>query len=581
MKKHSGLYSAVSILLVIVLIAGISLSLLSSGRTRPDNPISTQPDRLQAESLQGSGSTGGQSSGKDNTENTDTAQDPSEPQKPDTTQEGLNLYFAPKQVQSQSQENAFDFSNVNENAKPKPQREDKKEDNALDFSSVDEAPKPDADDEDISGFDFSSLDPEKLNQTDEERMEAMRKFYLEKIRRMVMKKSTADNYQLWYELLNSHDFSRLAADEDFRLEATSLLYRTTYTKEVANLIAYCFGHGASYICVNSISNEWQVRLITPKALRRRTRFISESPSNMPKWVGVAAVIIAIMLFIVWPMSILASDNSSSNRMPEYTPQEQAHDPDEYLIDAFVDAANDHSYDLETLYPMCVGKWENEQGYIIIDESYGYALCFNGDTAAGSVSAVPAEKGTTVYASLTSDNPKYDGTLLGIVLISKDGKSLSVIFPDKTTTVMYKADEAETEVTTAQTEETQAETSQTEDEGISESYDIDGFSVTVTAYKNKPYTDIDMTNTSDKPSLSAPKVLYENRFFAGCTEAMLYYPSGMCERVPINDGIPDTQSNEVYLPVLWEDTDKYRQDDITSLRRVEPGETMSARCIFEK
>jgi len=508
-----------------------------------------------------------------------------EPQKPDTTQEGLNLSFAPKQEPSQSdengQENAFDFSNVNDGAKPQPQREDKKENNALDFSSVDEAPKPDADDEEICGFDFSSLDPEKLNQTDEERMEAMRKFYLEKIRRMVMKKSTADNYQLWYELLNSHDFSRLAADEDFRLEATSLLYRTTYTKEVANLIAYCFGHGASYICVNSISNEWQVRLITPKASRRRTRFISESPSNMPKWVGVAAVIIAIMLFIVWPMSILASDNSSSNRMPEYTPQEQAHDPDEYLIDAFVDAANDHSYDLETLYPMCVGKWENEQGYIIIDESYGYALCFNGDTAAGSVSAVPAEKGTTVYASLTSDNPKYDGTLLGIVLISKDGKSLSVIFPDKTTTVMYKADEAETEVTAAQTEETQAETSQTEDEGISESYDIDGFSVTVTAYKNKSYTDIDMTNTSDNPCLSAPKVLYENRFFEDCTEAMLYYPSGMCERVPINDGIPDTQNNEVYLPVLWEDTDKYRQDDITSLRRVEPGETMSARCIFEK
>ena len=119
-----------------------------------------------------------------------------EPQKPDTTQEGLNLSFAPKQEPSQSQENAFDFSNVNENAKPKPQMEDKKEDNALDFSSVDEAPKPDTDDEDIDGFDFSSLDPEKLNQTDEERMETMRKFYLEKIRRMVMKKSTADNYQL-------------------------------------------------------------------------------------------------------------------------------------------------------------------------------------------------------------------------------------------------------------------------------------------------------------------------------------------------------------------------------------------------
>ena len=63
-----------------------------------------------------------------------------EPQKPDTTQEGLNLSFAPKQEQSQSeengQENAFDFSNVNDSAKPQPQREDKKEDNALDFSSM-------------------------------------------------------------------------------------------------------------------------------------------------------------------------------------------------------------------------------------------------------------------------------------------------------------------------------------------------------------------------------------------------------------------------------------------------------------
>ena len=65
-----------------------------------------------------------------------------EPQKPDTTQEGLNLSFAPKQEQSQSQENAFDFSNLNENAKPKPQMEDKKEDNALDFSSVDERLTP-------------------------------------------------------------------------------------------------------------------------------------------------------------------------------------------------------------------------------------------------------------------------------------------------------------------------------------------------------------------------------------------------------------------------------------------------------
>ena len=98
MKKHSGLLSAVSILLVIALVAGISVSLLSSGRARPDNPISGQPEQLQAESLQGSGSTGGQNSGKEDTQptapsedmkNTDPTQDPSEqptaPDKPDQT----------------------------------------------------------------------------------------------------------------------------------------------------------------------------------------------------------------------------------------------------------------------------------------------------------------------------------------------------------------------------------------------------------------------------------------------------------------------------------------------------------------
>lgn len=99
MKKHSGLYSAVSILLVIVLIAGISASLIASGRTRPDNPISGQPEQLQAESLQGSGSTGGQNSGKEDTQptapsegmkNTDPPQNPAEqptdPDKPDQTE---------------------------------------------------------------------------------------------------------------------------------------------------------------------------------------------------------------------------------------------------------------------------------------------------------------------------------------------------------------------------------------------------------------------------------------------------------------------------------------------------------------
>ena len=73
MKKRSGLLSAVSILLVIALVAGIGGSLIASGRTRPDNPIDAQPEQLRAESLQGSGNTGGQGSGKGNAQSAESA----------------------------------------------------------------------------------------------------------------------------------------------------------------------------------------------------------------------------------------------------------------------------------------------------------------------------------------------------------------------------------------------------------------------------------------------------------------------------------------------------------------------------
>ena len=496
--------------------------------------------------------------------------------------EGLNLSFSQERSETDTeqdtpQENSFDFSNINENAKSRPKQKVETED-TLDFSSVGEAhaAQEEAEDE-ADSFDFSTLDPEKLNQTEEERLEARRRFYLEKIRRIVQKKSTANNYQLWYELLNSTDFPQLASDGEFRLEASMLLHQTPYTKEVANLIAYCFGNGATYICINSISDEWQVRLME-SGRSRRTRTQHFGTSDMPRWIGVAVVIIAVLLFIVWPLVYFFLDSSSGSvHIPAET--HQAPDPDNYMADTFVDAVNSNAFDLETLYPMCVGMWKNEQGYIVIDDIFGYALVYNGESAAGSISAAPAEKGASVYAKLSSDNEAYNGTMLRFILISKEGKSLTIIFPDGSTAVMYK-EEKGAEVSEKEPEKAETETSVPEDTGTSISFDKDGFKITVTSYTDKPYTEIELLNTSNDPMLSAPKVLYENHFFEDCSEAMLYYPSGMAEKVMINNGVPDTQNNEVYLPVLWEDTDKYKQDDIISLRRVEPGEKMKARCFKE-
>ena len=62
MKKRDGIFSALSIVLVLALLVGLNSSLLGAGRSEPENPIDSPPEHLYAESLQGSGSLYGDAS---------------------------------------------------------------------------------------------------------------------------------------------------------------------------------------------------------------------------------------------------------------------------------------------------------------------------------------------------------------------------------------------------------------------------------------------------------------------------------------------------------------------------------------
>lgn len=81
MKKRDGIFSALSIVLVLALLVGLNSSLLGTGRSEPENPIDSPPEHLYAESLQGSGSLYGDAS-----ENGDSTEPPAEETQPPETE---------------------------------------------------------------------------------------------------------------------------------------------------------------------------------------------------------------------------------------------------------------------------------------------------------------------------------------------------------------------------------------------------------------------------------------------------------------------------------------------------------------
>lgn len=464
---------------------------------------------------------------------------------------------------------------------------------ALDFSSVgNSSDTEEASTNDEVFFDFSSLDPDMLNATEEERAERLQKFYLENIRMLVKKRSSANNRKLWYELLSQEDFGSIANDEAFRAEAFMLLCHTTYTREIAELIAYYFGNGASVRCINSISNEWQVDLLGIKSSERRNRAAGRDNPKISTWVAALLVFMAIIIFIFLPMAEYFStrnyiDTYTYSNRNDYSTKElptfsEVDDIGKYLTDSFGDIVDETQFDIDTLYPMCVGRWVNNNTHIDIKENYTYELYENGQKLSeGKLEARAAEKGTEVYMTVYSEDTEYDLSTADAVLVSTGVSRLTFIKPDGTSIKMYRVKNyTESNSSPEEKEATASETSAVKASAVSESFALDDYDVTVTFYEDKSdYFDITMVNTGDVPRLDSPKALYANRFFEKCSKVIICYPSGMSEEVNINNGIPDFENSGIFFPVLWEDTEKYKADSISSLRRVDPEESVSVRCVL--
>lgn len=90
MRRKDGLFSLISVALVVALLAGLCASLLASGRSEPNNPIDAKAEYLNPESLQGSGILLGSTRADGDSEKEESEQPPTEetqpPSEPDDTQ---------------------------------------------------------------------------------------------------------------------------------------------------------------------------------------------------------------------------------------------------------------------------------------------------------------------------------------------------------------------------------------------------------------------------------------------------------------------------------------------------------------
>lgn len=84
MKRKDGLISVISVVLIVALLVGLCASLLTAGRSEPNNPIDSEAEHLDSESLQGSGILPGSGEGNGENDETKPTQPPTEETQPPT-----------------------------------------------------------------------------------------------------------------------------------------------------------------------------------------------------------------------------------------------------------------------------------------------------------------------------------------------------------------------------------------------------------------------------------------------------------------------------------------------------------------
>lgn len=316
----------------------------------------------------------------------------------------------------------------------------------FDFSDVDENKRTYEENASVRDFDFSAVNTDNMEMSDEERQEMLRMTLLSQISELLSDKKRIKNYDEWSALFSAPEFTQIVNDSEFRVGAARLFAFKILTKEAAELAASSFGDGSEIVRINSLANEWAVNVglgHKPKPKRKRVPY-KRSPDDLPPVVVYTVVIFTIVLFIVMPMvyfltndigspSVSDSVHSNSPEQPKgvitLRQYEEGEDAAAYLLDAYFELVSETSFTAEELYKLCMGEWETAEEKIVFLDDQCIVIERDGKSYSGTVDVTPAEKGAEISMIFHTEDEFYDNASAAAILFHPTGKSMVVTAAD--------------------------------------------------------------------------------------------------------------------------------------------------------
>lgn len=274
-------------------------------------------------------------------------------------------------------------------------------------------------------FDFSKVN-DKYDEFDEKRrIITLRIDLTNRLRRLAY----SGTFNEWNSFFDHTHFTELANDYEFRIEASKILNGRPLNKDIAQLITKKFTN-SSAVAMNYAMGIYQV-FIPVKNQPVVT------PTKKPS-VFLITLVIVILAFMLIPVLITLTDsavNYSTSSSPDVTPEpsndlitlrpyKEGEDLNEYLLDAMFEISDSTAFDPESLYRLCIGKWNFDFGYIEFFEDNTFRSSFFEKEITGSVTYVSAKTGPELTITFSAPNTVMDNTTSYVKFLYKDGKAMS-------------------------------------------------------------------------------------------------------------------------------------------------------------
>lgn len=335
----------------------------------------------------------------------------------------------------------YEFSPVNDRPiRSRSEESGETEEPQYDFSDVrgshDRTEKRDEEqqNEETEHYDFSPINRERLESSEESRLASLRIDILRRLHNLLSDSSKSADYDAWYSFFFDTRFGEIVDDKIFRASAAKAFEGRMLTREVANLAAYCFGKGTA------VYGKGHNRFILTIGVQTNRYSYTGAAGNkpLPKFAAVTVVAAAILIFIAFPMlTYFTSDgmealqnnpgrtDQASPEVITLRPYEEGEDSAEYLADAFFEVVNETSFAAEDIYPLCMGTWEFTDGTVTFFEDMTFEMKLRDRTIVGNIDIAAADKGAELFLTFHSSDEFMDGGKAYARLVSPLGKSMEL------------------------------------------------------------------------------------------------------------------------------------------------------------